>query len=298
MMSLRDCLRGKLLQDELLARHTYFKIGGPVDYWFEPQDLLDLKNVLKQALTCDMQVFIIGQGSNILAASRGLKGIVIKLNKFNDKTVDLMHSCIEAGSGVNLAVILKDCLEFGLTGGEFLQGIPGSLGGALVMNAGVSAPQSRSIFDIVKEVKVMDYKGKIKTLKKKDIKFGYRTTNLSKFIVLSAVLRLKKADKSLVRKNIEAYKTIRASNALKYPNAGCVFRNPHLSFSAGRIIDLCGLKGKSVGQAEVWKRHANFIINKGNASSRDVLSLMGIIQKEVKKRFGLNLEPEIRIWQN
>ncbi|MDD4895102.1 MAG: UDP-N-acetylmuramate dehydrogenase, partial [Candidatus Omnitrophica bacterium] len=185
----------------------------------------------------------------------------------------------------------------GLSGAEFLAGIPGTIGGALVMNAGI-AKDNCSIKKLVENVTVMDYNGNIKVLNKKDLKFGYRESGLSKYIILSALLKFNKKSKKHIRDTIKAYLEYRKlTQDLSKPSAGCIFRNPPGN-SAGRLIDLCGLKGKKVGKVAVSGKHANFIVNLGNGSASDVLKLAGFIRKRVKNQFNINLIPEIKIWQN
>lgn len=298
MMNWPNHLRHSLLKNERLSRHTYFKIGGPVEYWFEPLSFAELKNIILLVHKRKIPLFVIGLGSNILADSRGLKGVVIRLNHLNKIKIDAEKNELIAQAGVSLNRIIKAAQDASLSGTEFMIGIPGSLGGALIMNAGISSPYLMSVGDIVKEVVVLDYSGKVRLLKRKDIRFGYRNSSLGKFIILSAVLKLNKGDKQNIRKKINILKKMRVSGKIFYPNAGCVFKNPNLGLSAGKLIDACGLKGASFGDAFVSKQHANFIVNKGCASSGDVLGLMGNIKKEVKKRFNVILKPEIKIWKN
>lgn len=277
-----------------MRRHTTFKIGGPAKYYLEPRDIRQLKLLLKAAKRYKIPVLVIGAGSNILAADQGLEAAVLRLAATVFKKISGRNNNLTVASGVTLSRLLSLCRQRGLAGLEFLAGIPGTLGGALAMNAGI--PQ-KNIADLVEDVRVMDYNGKITTLKKKEIKFGYRSSGLAKYIILNARLRLTKADKRQVKERIENYLRLRrAAQDNRRPSAGCVFKN-HQGLSAGRLIDLCGLKGKRIGGASICGRHANFILNLGAARARDVLRLMDLARAEVKKKFNITLEPEINIWQ-
>lgn len=235
-----------------------------------------------------------GAGTNILAGDNGLDGLVLRMSSGKFAQVKFNKPLICAGAAVSLGRLISLCRAQGLGGLEFLAGIPGTLGGALAGNAGA---WGRSIGDLVKSIRVMDAHGKIKTLRPPDLKFGYRRSNLSRYIILSAILKLSPADpKDIKRKSLGLIKKRLAGQDLDYSSAGCVFKNPQGNY-AGALIDKCGLKGFKIGGACISKKHANFIVNTGNATARDVLRLMDLMQKEVKKKFGLTLEPEIKIWQ-
>lgn len=284
----------KVKRKQLLRNKTTFKIGGSADFFSEPKDLAELNLVVSWAKKNSIPVFVIGAGSNLLISDKGIRGLVIRLNSAYFKNISLKGNCIEAGSGAMLSQLIQFTKNKSLSGSEFLAGIPGTLGGALAMNAGC---WGRSIGDLVKEVEVLDYAGNIKRIRSKEIKFAYRKTNLINCIILSAVLKFKRGSKEAIIRSIKEYILKRRdSQDLTFPNAGCIFKNPKF-LSAGRLIDLCGLKGKSMGSALVSDKHANFILNKGNAKAKDVLRLMRLIKARVKKRFKVNLEPEIKIWE-
>ena len=303
-------LKGKLRTNERLARHTSFKIGGPVQFWFEPRDLSDLQNLVNIVYKKRMPLRIIGAGSNILVDDRGIKGMVVKLNSpcFKRITVDphtnlryrgkkgqqvgvgVNRQVISAGAGLSLARLVRFAQENGLSGVELLAGIPGTVGGGLIMNAG-------NIGDRVLDVTLMDKQGRVKTLKKKDTQFGYRSSNLGRYIVLNAHFKLIKKDKRAIAKSINDYLDYRQKTQdLSRPSAGCSFKNPN-SKSAAYFIERAGLRGSSIGDAAVSSKHANFIINKGRASFADILRLKAYIIRCVKIRFNLDLEPEVRIWR-
>jgi len=289
-------LKGRIRLAEPLKNHTTFKIGGPAKFFIEPQDPNDLKLLLSLVKRYNSPFFVIGRGSNLLISDKGINGAVLRLSAPYFSKLSSKDNYLEAGSGVWLGKVVLFAKEHGLSGAEFLAGIPGTFGGALAMNAGV-AQDNRSIADLVVNVTVMDYSGNRKILNKKDIRFGYRTSSLSKYIILSALIKLSRKNKEQIRNKIKAYlKYRKLTQDLSKPSAGCIFRNP-TGHSAGRLIDLCGLKGKRVGDAGVSLKHANFILNLGKGSARDVIKLMDFIRKKVNNKFNINLTPEIKIWQ-
>ena len=297
-MNWRRDLKGKIRFREPLSKHTTFKIGGAARVYIEPRDCADLKILLKKTKRYKIPLRLIGRGSNILVADRGLKAAVIKLSAPYFRKINSEGEKIRVGAGVELAEIIKFCLQHKLGGLEFLWGIPGTLGGALIMNAGISDKgKNLSIGDLVSEVEVMDGCGKIKIFKKEKLKFNYRNSNLANYIVIAASLKLKRQDREKIKAQIKSYARQRCLNQeLSYPSAGCIFKNP-LHGSAGKLIDLCGLKGTRLGDAEVSPKHANFIINKGKAKAEDVLSLIDYLKRKVKQRFKIDLAPEIEIWK-
>jgi UDP-N-acetylmuramate dehydrogenase len=210
------------------------------------------------------------------------------------KKINFCGDRVEASSAAPLSRLISLTRAKGLSGLEFLAGIPGTLGGALMMNAGA---WGRCVGDLVEDVKVMDHRGRIKLLDKKDIKFKYRCAGLDGFIILGAGLRLEKNDKGQIGARIKEHLLQRKrAQDLSHPSAGCVFKNPK-GKPAGMLIDKCGLKGKEIGGAGISTKHANFILNLGDASARDVLALMSLARKEVYKKFKVRLKPEIKIWR-
>ncbi len=277
-----------------LKNKTTFKIGGPTLFFSEPKDADELKLLIKAAGKNKLPVFILGAGSNLLIGDKGVRGLVIKLGSPYFKRISLEKGYIRVASGAALAQLIKFALDKSLQGAEFLTGIPGTVGGALAMNAGC---WGFNIGDALKEIEVMDKNGRIKNLKKSQIKFAYRKSSLAKYIIVSSLLRLKKGNQPEIRKNIRKYLEKRSeSQDLTWPNAGCIFKNPKNN-AAGRLIELCGLKGRHIGDAYISERHANFIINQGKATAKDVLQLMRLVRKQVKHKFKVTLQPEIKIWQ-
>lgn len=284
----------KIRNNVSLSDFTTFKIGGEAKFFFEPVDLKSLQKVLVLAKKSGLRVFILGSGSNLLVSDSGVNGIVIKLTAKDFTKACTKGTCIMAGAGLKLNQLILLAKSNGLSGLEFLAGIPGTLGGALCGNAGA---WGKSIGKLVKEVCVLDYHGRLKLINRKGLKFGYRKSNLDKYIIISATLRLQVADKKLIERQIREYLLKRGKTQYtRFPNAGCVFKNPG-KISAGLLIDRCLLKGKEQGGASVSKTHANFILNSGKAKSADILALMDLIKKKVKSKFKVELSPEIKIWK-
>jgi UDP-N-acetylmuramate dehydrogenase len=288
-------------QRDLKLRHNYplknktsFKIGGKAKFFAEAGSAQELRALLKEADAMGIPVFILGAGSNLLVSDKGVKGLVIKLGAPFFNVLSKSGASIYTGSAVALSALARFCAQNRLSGAEFLAGIPGSVGGALMMNAGC---WGKSIASLVKRVEVMDYRGRVKEIPAGLARFGYRRSGLGKFIILGAYLGLKRGERSKINCDMRNYALKRRlSQGLAFPNAGCIFKNPP-SFPAGKLIDLCGLKGKSCGAAYISDKHANFILNKGRARACDVLKLMRLIKRRVKDRFGLELVEEIKLWQ-
>jgi UDP-N-acetylmuramate dehydrogenase len=277
-----------------LAQYSSFKIGGQAEYFCEPGNLKELRQVLFCAKQAGKRVYILGLGSNILVSDAGLKGIVIKLSSKEFQKCWFQNDCVIAGSGLKLNALIALSKENNLSGLEFLAGIPGTLGGSLMGNAGA---WGRSLGELVEQVGVLDDNAKPKVLKKNQLKFTYRRSNLNKYIIIWAKLKLQVVQKKLIAAKINQYLLQRKqSQSNNLPNAGCIFKNPAQG-SAGRLIDRCGLKGTKSGKAAISKLHANFILNTGGAKSDDVIRLIHLVHKKVKERFKIDLRPEIKIWK-
>jgi UDP-N-acetylmuramate dehydrogenase len=288
-------LKGKVRLREPLKGHTTFKIGGPAKYFIEPKDVADLKLLLGLAKGRNLPVFMIGAGSNILAGDKGINALVVKLNSPYFKKIDFKAVSFTVSSGCLLSRVINYSKNRGVSSLECLSGIPGTIGGALAMNAGIAG---KNIGDLVEEVTIMDYNGKIKSLKKTQIKFGYRNSSLAKSVILSARFSCRHKKKQEIEASIrEAFDWRRQKQELSLPSAGCVFKNPSGTVTAGKLIDLAGLKGKRIGDACISSKHANFIVNAGAASGKDVLALMRAIKRRVKDKFNIDLQPEIKIWK-
>ncbi|MDD5561194.1 MAG: UDP-N-acetylmuramate dehydrogenase [Candidatus Omnitrophica bacterium] len=277
-----------------LAALTSFKVGGAAKFFFEAENIKELQEVLIFAGRAGIPVFILGAGSNILVSDAGLDALVIKLGGEFSKILYKDGTCLEAGGAVKLSQLILGAKANGLSGLEFLAGIPGTLGGALAGNAG---SWGRSIGSFVQEVRVLDYSGKPRSFNTKKLKFSYRKSNLNKYIIISSRLKLRKADKDAIASKIRKYLSAKKrAQGDSLPSAGCIFKNPG-KHPAGKLIDACGLKGGAKGGAVISKAHANFILNKGRASSGDIQFLMHLMQKKVKEKFKIDLQPEIIIWR-
>jgi UDP-N-acetylmuramate dehydrogenase len=300
-MSLPKAFTHKVRSGVDLRRRTTLGVGGKALGWFEPRDARELADFLtsRRGRT---PIVVIGAGSNLLVKDGWIRKIFVRLSRPLFGKIDIKGERVTAGAGVSLAALSRTLADKGLTGHEFLAGIPGTLGGAVAMNAGARVDMDdpgtyRDIKDILEKVDVMDKSGRRRTLTRRQVRFSYRSSSLASGIVLSAVLRLRRGSAEAVRKRIRhMMKERRARQDWTHPSAGSFFRNPASSAeSAGRLIDRCGLKGFCVGGACVSRRHANFIINKGGATYADVRKLMDVVQKTVYHRTKILLQPEVKI---
>ena len=279
-------------RNEPMKRHTTFRIGGPAYYYLCPHSAKEIQKVVEICREEKLPYFILGNGSNLLVSDQGYRGVVIQLWK-NVSDIRVEGCLIHAKAGASLAKIAAEALEEGLTGMEFAAGIPGTLGGAVVMNAGAYGGEMK---DILKEVLVMDQQGRIFTLEKKDLKLGYRTSAVKEkgYIVLAAVLELRPGDREEIRKLMEDLKQKRVEKQpLDLPSAGSTFKRPE-GYFAGKLIMDAGLRGFSVGGAQVSEKHCGFVVNTGGASASDVLTLIREVQKRVREKFGVELETEVK----
>jgi len=291
---INDKLLPKMRKNVSLSQYTAFKIGGKADYFFEAKNKKDLILALKFVKENKIPFFILGGGSNLLVSDKGFNGLVIKIlfSKFY-----FLNYKIIAEAGARLGDLVNTSAGKSLTGLEWAAGIPGTLGGAINGNAGLP---NESVGDAVKEVEVLDTKGfkiKIKKFKNKDCKFSYRDSvfkHKKNLVILSAILKMKKGDKNKIRKKIKKYLDHKEeTQPLNYPSAGSVFVNPK-GFFAAELIEKCNLKGKIQGAAKISEKHANFIVNLGKAEAKDVEKLIKLAKKQVKKKFKINLQEEIR----
>ncbi len=291
---LKHDLRGRVLFGEPLKRHTTFKIGGPAEIWIEPRDLTDLERALELCRRHKIKVCFLGNGSNILASDEGTRGAVIKLSAPFFKRIEFCRNRATAASGAPLSKLIKECTNKKLGGMEFLAGIPGTVGGATAMNAGI---KKKSISDVLDTVKVIDQSGRLKEFTRDEIDFGYRGSSLLKMCVVAVTFNLKRAESQALKKRYKKYlNKKKLIQEYTFPNAGCIFKNPEGSGkSAGQLLDAAGLKGQGIGGARFSDIHANFIINTGRACAADVTGLMKIAKAKVKKRFNVCLEPEVKI---
>ena len=289
---LEKMVNGTCLLNEPMSRHTSYGIGGPAGAYITPRDRDDLRRILHFADEQNIRVFFIGSGSNLLVADEGLNGIVITLIKsFNKLEIKGCH--IYAETGVMLGHMVKHCIKQKLTGLETMVGVPGTLGGALMMNAGAFGSE---ISNCLKNVDVMTLTGEIKQYSVKDIDFNYRHSSFKKNeIIMSANFVLKKATKQeIMNKRAKASAGRKETQPLRFRSAGSLFKNPKKDVAAGYLIDKAGLKGTHRGDAEISEKHANFFVNHGKANAEDVVFLIRLARKTVEKKFGINLELEVK----
>jgi UDP-N-acetylmuramate dehydrogenase len=282
----------KLRFDEPLRKHTYFGIGGAAAAYFEVGTIGELTAVAQLKKRWNVPVFILGRGSNLLVSDAGYPGIVVRLiGEFDHLEFD--GNRVHAGAGTSLPRLSKTAAQRGLSGVEFALGIPGSVGGALIMNAGA---WGSSFGDLVERVAVMTAEGERIELSHDDAEFRYRHSRLDvHFCVTRALLHLTPGDVGAITAHMQQlYEKKVASQPFAEENAGCMFKNPP-GDSAGKLIDECGLKGYRIGGAEVSKIHGNFIINIGNATAQDVLELVRHIHRGVKQERGVDLEMEVKL---
>ena len=275
-----------------MSEHIYFKVGGPVDILLTPSSVKQIRSTLQICKENNIPFYIIGNGSNLLVKDGGIRGVVIKL--CNLKEITTNGNEIKAEAGALLKDVSAKAVENSLTGFEFACGIPGSVGGAVFMNAGA---YDGEIKNVIKEAEVIDKDGNIMTLSKDDLELGYRTSSVMKkgYIVLSAVFSLRSGEESKVKERVNELTMKREEKQpLEYPSAGSTFKRPE-GYFAGKLIQDAGLKGFSIGGAAVSEKHSGFVINKGGATAKDILDLIAHIQNEVKKQFGVDLHPEVRI---
>ena len=289
---LEKMVNGTCLLNEPMSRHTSYGIGGPAGAYITPRDQDDLRRILHFADEQNIPVFFIGSGSNLLVADEGINGIVITLIKsFNKLEIKGCH--IYAETGVMLGHMVKHCIKQKLTGLETMVGVPGTLGGALMMNAGAFGSE---ISNCLKNVDVMTLTGEIKQYSVKDIDFHYRHSSFKKDeIIMSANFVLKKATKQeIMNKRAKASAGRKETQPLRFRSAGSLFKNPKKDVAAGYLIDKAGLKGTHRGDAEISKKHANFFVNHGKANAEDIVFLIRLARKTVEKKFGINLELEVK----
>ena len=277
--------------DEKMDKHTTFRTGGKVDYYIKVKSKDELTNLLSLLKKMERDYYIVGNGSNLLVSDEGYKGIIISmLGAMNRVTVD--DECIYAEAGALNSQIASVARDNGLTGFEFAAGIPGTIGGAMIMNAGA---YDGEMAHITSTVDILHKSGELMTLSNSEMKFGYRTSVLknSGHIVTGAKFQLKKGNQAEIEAKMKDFASRRKEKQpLEYPSAGSTFKRPEGLF-AGKLIQDAGLKGYTVGGAQVSEKHAGFVINKGNATSTDVYNLIKNVQAKVLETSGVELEPEV-----
>ena len=291
MDELKSIVKGNLLENEPMSKHTTYGIGGPAMAYVTPKDRFDLSNILKFSTKNEIPVYFVGTGSNLLVADNGIEGIVITPAK-SLKQLEIKKNWVVAESGVMLGKLVKECIKHNLTGLESLIGVPGTLGGALVMNAGAFGGE---ISNFLESVDIMTMSGEINTFSNSDIDFSYRFSSFKKdeFILLARFKLQTEVPEIINHKKLKASSGRKTNQPLRYRSAGSVFKN-HKDYAAGYLIDNAGLKGTKIGDAEISTHHANFFINHGNASASDISALIRIAREAVFKKFDIELELEIQ----
>ncbi len=278
--------------NEPMNRHTTFRIGGPADYFLTPSSPEELKKIIRICREDNLPYFILGNGSNLLVSDEGYRGVIIQLYR-NYGEITVEGTEIRANAGALLSQIASAARNVSLTGFEFAGGIPGTLGGAVVMNAGAYGGEMK---DVLKEVKVMTGDGEILTLPAEKLEMGYRTSIIKTqgYLVLGAVIKLEQGDQETIRMRMKELTEQRINKQpLEFPSAGSTFKRPE-GYFAGKLIMDAGLRGYQTGGAQVSEKHCGFVINKDHATAADVCRLMKDVQDKVKEQFGVTLEPEVK----
>lgn len=276
-----------------LAPLTWFGLGGPARFFIEPESVDQLAAVIKRLSDARIPIYVLGSGSNLLVRDEGVDGAVIHLSKPAFAEVQIDGRCVRVGAGADMMHLVNNLCRAGLGGIEPVAGIPGTLGGHIRMNAGGAFGE---IGSAVASVTMIDGEGHLYTRHRDELMFGYRRSNITGKIVVEAVLELRPENpEQLTRRMKEIWVYKKNSQPMSEPSAGCTFKNPD-GQSAGKLIDMAGLKGASVGGAMVSRRHANFIVAREGTRSADVLALIEHVQSMVESRFGVKLQTEVVIW--
>lgn len=285
--------KDKIYINEPMSKYTSFKIGGPAEYLIKIQTAGELKKILKIAQQQNIPLTIIGNGSNLLVSDDGIKGIVLKI-EIDTFEINEESAHIKVGSGVKLGFISQKCLKQEIAGFEFASGIPGTIGGAIRMNAGAHGKEMK---DVVTSITYMDRNGEIHKIQNEEAKFAYRHSMFADkdYIILEVKMELEKGKKEEIQSKMAEYATYRKEKQpIEYPSAGSTFKRG-VDFITAKLIDDCGLKGYQIGGAQISEKHAGFIINKGNATAEDVIKLMEYTKDQIYNKFGKIIEAEIEI---
>lgn len=282
----------RVIFDEPMSKHTTFRIGGPADIFAMPETYEQIGGILKLCKAENLPFFVLGNGSNLLVSDQGYRGVIIQMDR-NMQDIRLEGEEIHAGSGALLSSIAVEARNASLTGFEFAGGIPGTLGGACVMNAGAYGGEMK---DVLKEVTVMTRDGEILTIPAEKLEMGYRTSVIKKngYLVLDAAISLKKGDEEAIRARMKELSDLRIQKQpLELPSAGSTFKRPE-GYFAGKLIMDSGLRGCRIGGAQVSEKHCGFVVNAGGATAGDVKALMDHVIQVVKEKYGVTLEPEVK----
>ncbi len=289
-----DDFRAIVKADEPLAPHLWFRLGGPAAFLARPRTLDELVGLLRRCRDASIPFKVLGGGSNVLVRDEGVEALVLHLESPAFSDVTIRDGGIEAGAAVPLTALISQSTRAGLAGLEFLTGIPGTVGGALLGNAG---DRQVSIGQLVDRVTVIDAAVEIKVRDRDDLRFADRESNLDELVILSAEFALERADPEVVVRRMRRIWIVKKENQpYGHQSSGCIFKNPTTDLGAGMLIEQAGLKGTRYGGAEVSDRHANFIVAQPGASASDVLHLIDQIRQRVWQQFGYELELQIQIW--
>lgn len=283
--------KDKIRKNEPMEKHTTFRVGGPADYFLVPDSVTEIMDAIRLCRSRGVPYYVIGNGSNLLVGDKGYRGVVIQIYKAMSR-ICIEENVIVAQAGASLAQIAGAAMEASLTGLEFASGIPGALGGAVVMNAGAYGGEMKDVLD---SVKVLAQEG-VKTLTADELELGYRRSIIPEagFVVLEARITLKKGERGEIRDRMEELRKQRLEKQpLEYPSAGSTFKRPE-GYFAGKLIQDAGLKGFCIGGAKVSEKHSGFVVNIGGASAADIQELITQVTATVKKKTGVTLEPEVR----
>lgn len=278
--------------DEPMKSHTTFRVGGPADFFVTPETSEEVRALVDMCGSEGIDCHVIGNGSNLLVSDRGVRGVVVQIAKAMNK-MESNGGTIRAQAGALLSEVAAQALKDGLAGFEFAAGIPGTLGGACVMNAGAYGGEMK---DVLYEVTVLTPQGEFCVLKEDELELGYRTSVIARkgYIVLEAVIRLRKGDAQEIRRQMEDLRERRISKQpLEYPSAGSTFKRPE-GYFAGKLIQDAGLRGYTFGGAQVSEKHCGFVINRGEATAAEVAELMRRVAGKVEEQFKVRLEPEVK----
>ncbi|MFR6682664.1 MAG: UDP-N-acetylmuramate dehydrogenase [Dorea formicigenerans] len=284
--------KDSILVDEPMSRHTTFRVGGPADFFVTPKAKEEVRDVIRICKEAGMPYYIIGNGSNLLVSDAGYRGVIVQIYKEMNE-VKVEGDLVKAQAGALLSGIAAKALAAELTGFEFASGIPGTIGGACVMNAGAYGGEMK---DVLESVTVLTGEGKIIELGRNELELGYRTSVIAKkgYIVLGAVLKLERGDGEKIKTYMDELKEKRVTKQpLEYPSAGSTFKRPE-GYFAGKLIEDAGLRGFQVGGAQVSEKHCGFVINRDHATAADIMELMRQVQIRVKENSGVDLEPEVK----
>jgi UDP-N-acetylmuramate dehydrogenase len=279
--------------DEPMDKHTTFRVGGKADYYVVPHTMEEVRELIQLLKQLSIPYYILGNGSNVLISDKGYRGVIVRIYK-NISNVEIDNTRIKAQAGALLSNIAKSACEAGLKNFEFAAGIPGTIGGAVVMNAGAYGGEMKSVLS---NAIVLDEQGNLLTLNNEELKLGYRTSIVGAkgYTVLETTIQLEQGDPDTIKMLMDDFRQRRIEKQpLEYPSAGSTFKRPEGHF-AGKLIMDTGLRGYSIGGAQVSPKHCGFIINKGNATADDILRLIHHVQDEVQEKFDVKLETEVKM---